>query len=447
MSEPLVLVVEGVRAGTLTQSRHGTLTLTYEDNYQRHPNATPLSVSMPLAIKEHHGKNVRNWLSNLLPDNVQVLDRWATQFRVSAGSPFALLRHVGRDIAGAFQFVPESDMGDLDDGGIDWLDDSLLARRLAELKRDPAAWTPQMAAGMFSLSGAQAKIALRWEEGRWGLPYGSQATTHILKPYWDGLPGHAINEHLSLRLGARVGLAAASSEILSIGNATVISVRRYDRVVLDEQSIGRVHQEDMCQALSLPPSKKYESEGGPGIASIVNMLRRNLPVAVAQDTVTRFLQAQALAWAMAATDAHAKNYSLLLAQDAVALAPLYDVSSAAPYFVNEVRDVRPGEVSMHKAGLAMKVSKHRKFNEITAQDWKTLADQVGLHPEETVSLVAAVVQRVPSATAEVVELFNQEPGRTPSERKFADTYKTAVKRQATLALRSIEGKGIPTRRP
>ena len=102
---------------------------------------------------------------------------------------------------------------------------------------------------------------------------------------------------------------------------------------------------------------------------------------------------------------------------------------------------------MHKAGLAMKVSKHRKFNEITAQDWKTLADQVGLHPEETVSLVAAVVQRVPSATAEVVELFNQEPGRTPSERKFADTYKTAVKRQATLALRSIEGKGIPTRRP
>jgi serine/threonine-protein kinase HipA len=446
VSEPLVLVIEGMRAGTLTQSRHGTLTLTYEDDYLSHKDATPLSVSMPLALREHRGKRVSNWLRNLLPDNVQVLDRWATQFQVSAGNPFALLRHVGRDVAGAFQFVPESDAGDLDDGGIEWLGEALLAGRLAELRRDPAAWTPQMAAGMFSLSGAQAKIALRLEDGRWGLPYGSQATTHILKPYWDGLPGHAINEHLSLRLAATVGLLAARSEIRSIGDATVIIIQRYDRVVDDDQTVRRIHQEDMCQALSLPPSQKYETDDGPGIAGIVGMLRSNLPVAGAQDAVTRFLKAQALAWAMAATDAHAKNYSLLLAQGAVVLAPLYDMSSAAPYFVNKMRDFTSGEVSIHSAGLAMKVAKHRKFDEVTAQDWTSLADQVGLSPDEMVSLTATVVERVPSATEEVVELFVQGSGRTASDIEIAVEYGNAVTTRARLALCSLEGWGVPTRR-
>ncbi|HQZ84185.1 MAG TPA: type II toxin-antitoxin system HipA family toxin [Actinomycetota bacterium] len=446
MSEPLVLVTEGMRAGTLTQSRSGTPTLTYEDDYQRHQDATPLSVSMPLALKEHHGKSVQNWLSNLLPDNVGVLDRWATQFHVSAGSPFSLLRHVGRDVAGAFQFVPESELGDLADGGIDWLDNALLVERLAELKLDPAAWTPQVAAGMFSLSGAQPKIALRREGERWGLPFGSQATTHILKPYWDGLPGHAVNEHLSLRLAARVGLPAAQSEIQSIGDATVIIIRRYDRVAHDDQTVRRVHQEDLCQALSLPPSKKYETDGGPGITSIVNMLRSNLSVASAQNAVSRVLEAQALAWAMAATDAHAKNYSLLLAQGSVVLAPLYDLSSAAPYFVNEMRNVRSGEVSIHRAGLAMKVAKHRRFDEITGQDWASLAEQLGLHPDEVMSLVATVVQRVPTTTDEVVELFVQQPGRTGSEVEFALRYKKAVMSRAALTIQSLEGRGFPTRR-
>jgi hypothetical protein len=48
--------------------------------------------------------------------------------------------------------------------------------------------------------------------------------------------------------------------------------RRYDRR-LERRRWRRIHQEDLCQAFGLPPSRKYESEGGPGVRQIAELIR------------------------------------------------------------------------------------------------------------------------------------------------------------------------------
>jgi hypothetical protein len=47
--------------------------------------------------------------------------------------------------------------------------------------------------------------------------------------------------------------------------------------------------------------------------------------------VWRFAGALAFNWLIASTDAHAKNYGLLLAGRQIRLAPLYDIASILPY--------------------------------------------------------------------------------------------------------------------
>ena len=68
-----------------------------------------------------------------------------------------------------------------------------------------------------------------------------------------------------------------------------------------------------------------------------------LPAEQAQAGVWRLFDALTFNWLIAGTDAHAKNYSLLLSGTQVALAPLYDLASALPY-----------EVSVRKLRMAMK---------------------------------------------------------------------------------------------
>src|SRR5947209_5418022 len=173
------------------------------------------------------------------------------------------------------------------------------------------------------LAGAQAKTALLYSNGRWGVPSGLAATSHILKPAVVGLDDHDLNEHLCLDAARRAGLIAARTRIAQFGGESAIVVDRYDRRHQGDQ-IVRVHQEDLCQALAIPPARKYQSEGGPGPTDIIRLLRRIMPARAARAAVWSFIDALAWNWIIGGTDAHAKNYSLLLAGDQIRLAPLYD---------------------------------------------------------------------------------------------------------------------------
>jgi len=348
MSDTLIVLLDNAVAGAVTRLRGGRLRFEYDDNYGARPStlpmslattpgATPLSLSMPLQIRSHTDQVVTPWLWNLLPDNEAVLARWARQFHASTSSPFSLLATpVGEDCAGAVQFVTPENVQEVMGrrGEVTWLTEGEVAQRLRELREDSTAWLGQSFTGQFSLAGAQAKTALLYQDGRWGVPHGSAATSHILKPAVAGFDDHDLNEHLCLDAARRAGLIVARTRVASFEDQTAIVVDRYDRRVADGRMV-RIHQEDLCQALGLPPWKKYQNEGGPGAKDITGLLRRVMVPSVGDAAVSRFADALIWNWIIAGTDAHAKNYSVLLAPDQVRLAPLYDIASALPYGVHE----------------------------------------------------------------------------------------------------------------
>ena len=392
MSDTLVVLLGGRRIGTVNRDDRLRLKLVYDAGYLDDPRATPLSVSMPLPVPEHGDDVVSPWLWGLLPDNADVLARWATRFGTSAASAFSLLAtQVGRDCAGAVQFCPPAEIDDLlvRPGSVDWLTESDVAARLRELRSDTSTWLGRGFTGQFSLGGAQAKTALRFAEGRWGVPSGSTPTTHILKPAIPGLDGHDLNEHLCLSAARRLGLPSARSEIVTFDDETALVVERYDRQWRDGAS-RRVHQEDLCQAMSIHPARKYQAEGGPSALQIVQLFRTVMPRPQSTDSISRFVDGLILNWLIGGTDAHGKNYSLLLAGPAVRLAPLYDIASALPYDDSKGHDLR----------LAMKLGgEYRLLSTDRRRAWEKVAIELDLNVDRVIDRVLDLAARLPEALA------------------------------------------------
>ncbi len=390
MTDTLSVLLGDTLAGTLTRLAAGRLRFDYDEDYRETRNTTPLSVSMPTALRSHPDSEISPWLWGVLPDNQAVLERWARNFHASASSPFSLLATpVGRDCAGAVRFVAPDELDEVirTPGAVTWLTDEELAQRLRELREDTTTWLGREFTGQFSLAGAQAKTALLYEDGRWGVPSGSAATSHILKPSVVGLDDHDLNEHLCLDAAGRAGLVVARTLVGRFGDESAIVVERYDRRQEDGRLV-RVHQEDMAQALGVHPTRKYQNQGGPGPREIARLLRDVMAPRAADEAVWRFFDALAWNWLIAGTDAHAKNYSLLLAGGEVRLAPLYDVASALPYGTHE-----------RKLRLAMKVGGdyHVYPHHNT---WKAAAKDLGLDGERALDRVFALAERAPDAFAE-----------------------------------------------
>jgi len=404
MTDTLVVLLEEAVAGTLTRLSGGRLRFDYDDEYRARANATPLSVSMPTQVRSHANRAVAPWLWGLLPDNEAVLARWAREFHASASSPFSLLATpIGHDCAGAVRFAAPDAVAAVigRPGDVTWLTDDEVARRLRDLREDATAWLGREFTGQFSLAGAQAKTALLHQDGRWGVPSGATATTHILRPAVAGLDDHDLNEHLCLDAARRAGLVVARTRVARFGGESAIVVDRYDRRPLGGKLV-RIHQEDLCQALGVRPSSKYQNEGGPGPRDVARLLCTVMPPRVADDAIWRFLDALAWNWFIAGTDAHAKNYSLLLAPGQVRLAPLYDVASALPYGTHE-----------KKLRFAMKIGgDYRVFP--YRDGWPAAAKDLGLEPDRAVQRVIELAEQ----TADAFSGAASAPEVAPLERSL-----------------------------
>lgn len=399
MTKELIALVDGQEIGLVRQGPGGKLSFAYTEEWRNSADAFPLSLSMPLALAEHGHARIEPFLWGLLPDSERILDQWGRRFHVSARNAFALISYVGEDCAGAAQFItPEriSATGRQSPADIQWLDEALIAERLRSLRADHAAWRLPRDTGQFSLAGAQPKTALLLLNGRWGLPSGRIPTTHILKPPTGEFDGHAENEHFCLQLARRLGMAVPNSAIMHFEDEIAIVVERYDRITVSSR-LKRIHQEDMCQALALPPIRKYESEGGPGAAAIFNLLQTNSSNS-AEDT-RGFLDALAYNWLIAGTDAHAKNYAVLLAAGGqVRFAPLYDLASILPY----------SEFDPHRIELAMKIGGEYRLQNIGLRQWQKLAGEVRLDRQEVVQRVAAIADAIPANLPEVAGKLKKE---------------------------------------
>ena len=189
---------------------------------------------MPLHAGVHANRVVRAFLEGLLPDSQAVRERWGATYGVSANNPFALLRHVGRDAAGAVQILPAEEASpDAAQriGDIDWLTEDEFATLVRDLAEHRADWNPGRYSGRWSLAGAQSKVALYRDgvSGAWGIPKDSTPTTHIIKPALDGFDDHHINEVLCQRAAGQLGLPAAVSELIEFDDVRAIVSTRYDR--------------------------------------------------------------------------------------------------------------------------------------------------------------------------------------------------------------------------
>jgi serine/threonine-protein kinase HipA len=386
MTDELIALLDGNEVGRVRNDARGRLTFVYDSVWRGKAGAYPLSLSMPLAAEEHGPAAVRAFLWGLLPDNERVLDRWAKKFQVSARNAFALISHVGEDCAGAVQFVTSDRLEALKGGKddqVEWLDEPAVAERLQTLRRDPAAWRLPRDVGQFSLAGAQPKTALLLQNGRWGIPSGRIPTTHILKPPTGHFDGHAENEHICLSLAGSLGLPVAETKVTRFEKEIAIVIERYDRQP-SGNNIIRVHQEDICQALGVLPTKKYQNEGGPSPVDVIELLR-SASTDRATDVDT-FVDALAFNWLIGGTDAHAKNYSLLLANGpTIRLAPLYDIASILPY----------DQVDTKKIKLAMKIGGDYKVSQIGLREWQKFARETHLDADKVRAALVDMAEQLP----------------------------------------------------
>lgn len=401
-------------AGRFLRSRDGLVTFEYDPAYVRAVDATPLSASMPLSASEHAASVVGPWLSNLLPDNERVLERWAAEFGARDISAFELLRHMGADCPGALQILQPDVAPDPSRGGMPQ-SDAQIAARIRSLREDASSWNAPDGTddarefGRFSLAGAQGKFALTRVVGGWQLPVGHSASTHIFKVGVQRIDDLDVAEYVTTAAARALGLPVVEQELRDFDGERVLVSRRYDRYV-ERDRVHRIHQEDFCQALGVWPRNRYEKDaGGPTLADLVGVVDTYVSAGTYRSR-SREMLAQATAFNLLSlgTDAHAKNHSLLHVGPETTMAPLYDLGSAA--FAYD----RP---QLADAVMAVRYGTTRRVAHIDGAQILRVADVLGVDRDAYRATVLGFAASVPDAIADAMRASPFLPGDNP---RFAD---------------------------
>ncbi|NJL06935.1 MAG: type II toxin-antitoxin system HipA family toxin [Methylacidiphilales bacterium] len=362
MTRTLDIWWDGRFVGQLMQNQHGELGFTYAPEWVNDEGSQPLSASLPKRAEPFTHRECRPFFGGLLPEESQ-RDAAAQALGVSRGNDFALLDRLGGDVAGAVQLLPPGETPTLPalDQRPSPLDDAGLIRVLDVLPVRP------LLAGeeglRLSLAGAQSKVPVVLVDGAVALPAPGQPTTHILKPPISRFKATTENEAFMMRLAAAIGLDVAQVEPRVIRDRTFLLVQRYDRAIDDDGNVRRIHQEDFCQALGVPPETKYASEGGPTFKDCFALLR-SVAARPAVD-VLKLLDAVIFNGIVGNADAHGKNFSILYSDEGPRLAPLYDLLATVAY---------PDLSSM----FAMKIGNSATLAELDTKGWIAFAADAGL---------------------------------------------------------------------
>jgi serine/threonine-protein kinase HipA len=397
MTEELyALTADGMMGRVSWDRGRDRLAFRYDTEWRDNDANFPLSLSMPLAAVEHGHRKVEPFLWGLLPDNDGVLKRWGERFQVSPRHAFQLLSHVGEECAGAVQLVRPERAARLlkgsETGSVKWMNDDEIAERVDLLLKDHSVSRVGGDEGQFSLAGAQPKTGFLFDpkRNRWGVPSGVIPTTHIFKPATGHYDGYAENEHFCIGLARSLGMPVAASTIHYFAGTAVIVIERYDRV-RNGAKVTRNHQEDMWQALARMPHLKYQNQGGPSPREIITLIREHSSDRETDEA--RFVDALIFNWLISGTDAHAKNYSFLIAPHGqVRLSPLYDLSSALPY---------PKQIPPRKATLGMKIGSQYKVQAVGKRDWKKFAAESRIDFETLCARILQLAATLPDAASKV----------------------------------------------
>lgn len=445
--------MNGLRVGVWSHSRSRVPVFRYDAAWIASDAARPLSLSLPMTFgnAELRGAVVENYFDNLLPDSQAIRERIRTRYQTRSVQTFELLQAIGRDCVGAVQLLPP----EMEPSGWNAVHSEVLTP--AQVAAQLRAASTSMPLGQhhdsdgefrISIAGAQEKTALLKYGGRWHRPAGSTPTTHILKlPL--GLVGNmradmkdsVENEWLCAQLLTALQLKVAHTHMESFEDQKVLVVERFDRRWMQVAAglphkrgfepapgvwIARLPQEDFCQMAGVGPDKKYEAYGGPSMRQCLDYLAASQ---FAEDKA-HFVLAQLAFWLLAATDGHAKNFSIFMERGgAYRMTPLYDVLSAWPILGKGAH-----MLAYQDAKMAMALhgkNTHYKLADIRARHWQRLAQSTSV--DGLWEHMLAMVHRVPAAL-DTVE------AHLPSDFPAAvwDRVSAGTRRHAQQLLREVE---------
>ncbi len=375
----LAIWLDGTQVAVVSRIRN-RLRMSYTiDALERFPLGTPLlSLSMPLTDEPYPQGLVSAFLDGLLPEGEsrRVIAR---DFGLPENDTFGLIRALGRDCAGALVIQPVDDPPPPFATTVtaELLTDDEIAGLVANLRSAPLGVGGRV---RISLAGVQEKLLLtRMPDGRWGRPVDGTPSTHILKPEVAAYPHTVENEAFCMRMAQRLGIVAAGIETIVIGGRKLIVVERYDRSVDPDGRVHRFHQEDFCQAIGVPPSRKYQEDGGPSLRQMAGIVQAVASFA----SVEALLRIVALNIVLGNGDAHAKNFSLVYdSPGRLRLAPAYDLMSTLAY-----GDSR----------LAMYIDNVRRMDRVTADRIVNEAVGWGMSRLRATDIIDQLIDAVPSA--------------------------------------------------
>lgn len=392
---PLEVLINRRLVGRLEKNPSGAISFQYADSWLDWEHGFAASLSLPLRKATYRGAPVMAVFDNLLPDNAHIRRRVAERTGAEDADVYSLLAQIGRDCVGAMQFLPEGEAADIGDEIVgEPVSDADIERILANLKSAPLGIDPAQDFRI-SIAGAQEKTALLWHDAQWKRPVGTTPTTHILKPQLGEIPistgmvdmtASVDNEHYCLKLLEAFGLPVASTQIVTFGTRRVLVVKRFDRQWQDDGRLLRLPQEDCCQALSIPSTQKYQSEGGPTASDIIQLLEASDEPAKDQ---AAFLTSQIIFWMIGATDGHAKNFSLFLRpKGGFRLTPFYDVLSVQGA-------VDRGQLNHRSFRIAMSAGRkrHYRMDEVVGRHFVQTAKAAGLGPTIIKQVVSDIMEK------------------------------------------------------
>ncbi|MCF7933949.1 MAG: type II toxin-antitoxin system HipA family toxin [Spirochaetia bacterium] len=399
-SRTLGLWMNGSFVGRWSITASGEHRLNYASSWLESSQARPISLSLPLQAEEvsHRGEVVKQFFDNLLPDSDAVRDRIRMRFGTHDIQAFSLLSEIGRDCIGALQILPETMTPD-DIRSIRYREvtEEEIEAILVETPSQGHFRTRTLNDFRISIAGAQEKTALLLHKGSWAVPMGTTPSTHIFKlPIgrigFTDMSTSVENEWLCSQIIGSYGLQVAACQIARFGTQKALIVKRFDRILSDEGSwIIRQPQEDMCQATGTGSARKYESDGGPGIQRIMDLLAYGS----AEETDRRaFFKAQILFWLLAAPDGHAKNFSIFIrAQGGFVSTPLYDILSAYPVIGTASEQIHQRKI--HMAMAVTGVHRHYRLDQMRRDHWITTGRLSGLSAAVVDSLFDEIIEATP----------------------------------------------------
>ena len=395
--EGLRVLLAGTPIGWLEREQGSAdPTFMYDADYARRGTVV-FSARLPLTTMTYPAKRVAPYLQGLLPESEATRQRWAIRIGTNADDPFGMLASMGWDCPGAVQFCLPDDIDQLvsREGEHVEVSEADIARRLRDLRQDPASWT--LPAEHWSLGGQQEKFALASIDGRWHEAHGSAATTHIIKPGIRHLQSQALVEHATMAAAFALGLDIAESRFASFEDEWAIVIERFDRFTTADGRIGRLHQEDFCQALGRLPSAKYEQRGGPSLADLVRVIRQESTQPESDIlALADFLIINVVA---GAPDGHSKNISLLRSAGATWVAPLYDLATGLVY-----------DSKVVDRSVAVSVGGERSVTRIRRRQWEKASATLGLPTDALIARTSQLARGFPAAFDAAISPMIGAPG-------------------------------------